>query len=221
MDFDDREINIGDSENFSELIAACEYESDSNIIIRGFRLWQKKYAYKNVVIQMVIVIIALAIQIVNICFSGENYDASMSYFLAVVCVIIGVYIMIRPHRTLKKLERSIKELNGSVYRTEIYTDKIKIETLYSEYNDDNNPPKPDDVDDEIGDNTEDGEDVIPATVIHTDNSTVDIVDAKEFYLVYVKKVNMFVIPKSAFKQGETDIVKERLSAIMGARYRLE
>jgi len=39
------------------------------------------------------------------------------------------------------------------------------------------------------------------------------------YIVYVKKINVFVIPKSAFTPEENTEIKNRLSNIMGVRYK--
>lgn len=143
--------------------------------------------------------------------------------MILVCVILSVYIIARPRGTYKKLEKAIKELDGTVYRSDIYTNKIIISTLYNKYNDkeDISPDdgSPGDSSPEGGEKISSEEDDIPATVIHLDNSSVDIVDTHELYVVYVKKVNVFVIPKKAFKSYENVSIKDKLSNIMGIRYK--
>ncbi|MGN1105581.1 MAG: YcxB family protein, partial [Huintestinicola sp.] len=59
----------------------------------------------------------------------------------------------------------------------------------------------------------------PATIIHLDNAAVEIVESSELFVVYIKKLNVFVIPKSAFKPYEVMEIKNRLSNIMGVRYK--
>ena len=63
------------------------------------------------------------------------------------------------------------------------------------------------------------DDTPPATIIHLDNSSVEITDCSDMYIVYVKKINVFVIPKSAFTPEENTEIKNRLSNIMGVRYK--
>lgn len=206
-------------ESISELLAEGEYESSRDQILQGFKIFQKKYVYKTVAIQMTLVILAIATQLVNV-FMGTDRDVSFSWMLIVMCVVLGGYLLMRPKNTYKKLEAGLNEIEGTVYKAEIYTDNIKISTIYDPYikkeeeeksseNSDNNSAEEKNEEDELP----------PATVIHLDNSAVEIVECSEIYLVYVKKVNIFVVPKSAFKPYENMEIKNRLSNIMGVRYK--
>ena len=69
-----------------------------------------------------------------------------------------------------------------------------------------------------GETDEDEE--IPATVIHLDNPAVEIVEDSDKYLLYIKKSNMYVIPKSAFSDEDNKLISERLQKIMGIRYKV-
>lgn len=202
-----------------EMLAAGEYKSSSEDILAGFKVFQKRYVYKNVVLQMILVLLGAASQIFNIMSAAPGEDVMFSYTLILVCIILGVYIIARPRETYKRLEKAIKELDGTVYRSEIYTNKIVISILYSEFNntDEENSMRNDFGDSPGEDNS--SEDDIPATVIHLDNGSVEIVDTHELYVIYVKKVNVFVIPKKAFKSYENVSIKDRLSNIMGIRYK--
>ena len=206
-------------ESISELLAEGEYESSRDQILHGFKIFQKKYVYKTVAIQMTLVILAIATQLVNV-FMGTDRDVSFSWMLIVMCVVLGGYLLMRPKNTYKKLEAGLNEIEGTVYKAEIYTDNIKISTIYDPYikkeeeeksseNSDNNSAEEKNEEDELP----------PATVIHLDNSAVEIVECSEIYLVYVKKVNIFVVPKSAFKPYENMEIKNRFSNIMGVRYK--
>ncbi|MDE7293155.1 MAG: YcxB family protein [Oscillospiraceae bacterium] len=143
--------------------------------------------------------------------------------LILVCIILGVYILERPRGTYKRLEAAIKELDGTVYKSEIYTNKIIIYTIYDSYNkDDPDNVSEDEADSGKEENSEDaesGDDLPPATVIHLDNGSVEIVETDKLYVVYIKRVNVFVIPKSAFKAYEVTQIKDKLSNIMGVRFK--
>ena len=39
------------------------------------------------------------------------------------------------------------------------------------------------------------------------------------FILYVKKVNIFVMPKSAFKEEECTLIRDKLSNLMGVRYK--
>ena len=205
--------------SFEELLAKGEYKSSKEDILKGFKLFQKKYVYKSVGIQMLIVVLGLVSQILTIFTASEGEDVSFSYMLIVMCVILGGYFLIRPKNTFRKLEESLGELEGTVYEAEIYTDKIKISTLYDPYISEEAEKE---AEAENNDNQEENDpdnDLPPATIIHLDNSAVEIVESSELFVVYIKKLNVFVIPKSAFKPYEVMEIKNRLSNIMGVRYK--
>ena len=209
--------------SFEELLAKGEYKSSKEDILKGFKIFQKKYVYKSVFIQMLIVVLGLVSQILTIMTAGENDDVSFSYMLIVMCVVLGGYFLIRPKNTFRKLENSIGELEGTVYEAEIYTDKIKISTLYDPYISEEAKKESELAESEKkSDDESDPEDELPpATIIHLDNSAVEIVESSELFVVYIKKFNVFVIPKSAFKPYEVMEIKNRLSNIMGVRYKGE
>lgn len=207
--------------SFEELLAQGEYESKKDNIISGFKVFQKKYVYKSIILQMTLVVLGLLSQIMTVVSASEGEDVSFSKMLIIMCVILGVYILMRPRSTLKKLDKILGQLDGTVYKAEIYTNKIIISTLYDPYiskqEESHESDEEKSAEDSDGDDAEDN--IPPATVIHLDNSAVEIVDCSEIFVVYIKKVNVFVIPKSAFKPYEVSLIKEKLSNIMGVRYK--
>lgn len=224
MSIIDDDIYDNGRESPEELLASGEYESKKENILAGFKVFQKKYIYKSVIFQLVLVVLGMASQIMNIAAAKEGEDVSFSYMLTLMCVILGIYIFMRPRSTFKKLEKSLGELNGTVYKAEIYTNKIIISILYDTYiNDEEKEKAEEDKQEEKQEENEnsdsDAAELPPATVIHLDNGAVEIVDCKEMFVVYIKKINVFVIPKSAFKPYENDEIRNRLSNIMGVRYK--
>lgn len=206
--------------SFEELLAKGEYKSCKEDILKGFKLFQKIYVYKSVAVQMLIVVLGMVSQILTIATAEPNEDVSFSYMLIVMCVVLGGYFLIRPKNTFRKLEQSLGELEGTVYEAEIYTDKIKITTLYDPYISEEAEKESKAAEAEKTDDEKDSEDDLPpATIIHLDNGAVELIEDTELFVVYIKKFNVFVIPKSAFKPYEVMEIKNRLSNIMGVRYR--
>lgn len=220
----DEDIYDDGRTSYEEKLAEVTYESGKENILAGFKIFQKKYVYKNVFLQMFLVVLGLVSQIFSIISSKPEEDTSFSWMLIMVCVCLGFYVMGRPKATFKNLEKSLDEVKGCQYKSEIFTDKIIISTIYDPAvedaeNDDNSENEIKD-EKKSGDDSEESEkDMPPATVIHLDNEAVELIDCKDMFIVYVKKVNIFVIPKSAFKPYEIDEIKRRLSNIMGVRYK--
>ena len=200
-----------------ELIAEGEYESGKENILAGFKVFQKKYVYKTVAVQVIIVILGFITQLVTVMTASAEDDTSFSKVLMMICVLLAVYFVGRPKHTYKKLDKSLGELAGTVYKAEIYTNKIIISTLYDPYI--NEQAEQEDKENE-GENAEETEDDLPpATVIHIDNGAVEIVECSDMFVIYIKGVNVFVIPKSAFDEKSLTEIKTRLSNIMGIRYK--
>ena len=207
------------SEGISVMIARGEYESSKDDILRGFGIFQKKYTRKNTIIQMVLVCIALIIQIVNLC--TDSGTKSMSVLLIGVCVILGIYVLKRPGDTRRKLAEALDTVQGVIYNTDIYTDRIIISTVYDP--EVNGEEKPEDISTNQQENVEDVEkageeqdELPPATVIHLDNPGVEMTETKDLYVLYIKKINVYVIPKKAFDNNSE--IREQLAAVMGTRY---
>ena len=210
MNIDD----VYDGRKVSELIAEGEYKSSKEEILRGFKIFQKKYVYKSVAVQMTLVVLAIITQLVNIVM-GADRDVSFSWMLVVFCVILGGYLLMRPKNVYRKLDSSLGELEGAVYKVEIYTDSLKISTIHDTYISEEAEKEAEEESEAEGEE----DDTPPATIIHLDNSSVEITDCSDMYIVYVKKINDFVIPKSAFTPEENTEIKNRLSNIMGVRYK--
>ena len=210
MNIDD----VYDGRKVSELIAEGEYKSSKEEILRGFKIFQKKYVYKSVAVQMTLVVLAIITQLVNIVM-GADRDVSFSWMLVVFCVILGGYLLMRPKNVYRKLDSSLGELEGAVYKAEVYTDSLKISTIHDTYISEEAEKEAEEESEAEGEE----DDTPPATIIHLDNSSVEITDCSDMYIVYVKKINVFVIPKSAFTPEETTEIKNRLSNIMGVRYK--
>ena len=203
-----------DFERPSEQLASGQYQGKKEDILRGFGLFQKKYAYKNVIIQMILVVIAIGVNVVNIVTSKEG-DMGISFIVILFCVLIGINCIITPKRTYKKLAAALEDIEGAVYGVDMFTDKIVISTL-------DDPLVKGKEDKEDADDTGDGEDdgLPPATLIHIDNGSVDIMEAEDMYIIYIRKVNVYVIPKTAFTDAENKELHKRYRLILGTRYKI-
>lgn len=202
-----------------EFLAKTEYESDPEDILSGFRVFQKRHVYGNVALQLFLAAMAAASQILAIA-ADKSGNIAMNVMILTMCVIIGIWIFMRPVNTRKNLAKAIENLKGTVYEAEICTDKIKISTIYdapvenAEQNGETEDPENDVSEEE----EEDDGGGVPATVIHLDNTGVEITETDELYIVYVKKINIFVIPKKGISKEDTENIREKLEELMGARY---
>lgn len=118
--------------------------------------------------------------------------------------------------------RGLDSMEGTKYKAEFFTDKIKISTPIEEsvetvqiVQEKQEKTEQSEADIALG-----GEnDEIPATVIHLDSPIVDLTDREDMFILVVKKAYVFIIPKRAFTEDECQRIRDKLSAIMGIRYK--
>lgn len=207
----------GDSEfekRAPELLARGRYKSCAETILSGYKTYRKKYVIKSVVLKMLVVLIALASSIMMLLTSE---DSMMPVFMIMVCVVIGVYFISEPINHAKKLKNGLADIEGTEYEVEITDQTVKISTVRQ----DTPESEPTGTQEQTEDTSEENpEDEIPATVIHLDSPIVDFIDREDMFIICVKKSYVFIIPKSAFTEDEVQKTREKMSAILGIRFKI-
>lgn len=207
---------FGDGENLSEkaegeLLAAGDYISEKMKMLAGYKEFRKRYVMKNLLLRLFIVALAMASSVFMLVTSSSG-QRDVPVFCLVLCVAIGAYFISQSVSNKKKYMKGVDSLEGIPYHAEIYTDKIKISDM--------SPIE--EIAEETQSETETEsphEEEHPTTVIHLDSPIVDLLDKNEIFILIVKKSYVFIIPKSAFSDEDAQKVKEKLSAIMGIRYK--
>ena len=166
---------------------------------------------KNLILRLFIVAIATASAVFMTVTSPAD-DKMIPVFCVVLCVFIAVYFISQNVQNKKKYMASLDGLSGIPYHVEIYTDKIKISDMSP-------------VEESAEEASENAEEEIPqeeenpTTVIHLDSPIVDLLDREDIFILVVRKAYLFIVPKSAFDAEGVQKIKEKLSAIMGIRYK--
>lgn len=207
-----------------ELLAEGEYESVSDEILKGYKVYQKKYVFTSLIWKMLLVALAVTSSVMMIITSEDPMLPAMCLMISIA---VGVWFVSTPVSNRKKLMRGLDSMEGTKYKAEFFTDKIKISTPVEENVENVQEEKQNKQAEQIeqpeqneADIALDGEnEEIPATVIHLDSPIVDLIDKEDMFILVVKKAYVFIIPKRAFTEDECQRVREKLSAIMGIRYK--
>lgn len=205
-----------------ELLAEGEYESVSDEILKGYKVYQKKYVFTSLIWKMLLVALAVTSSVMMIITSEDPMLPAMCLMISIA---VGVWFVSTPVSNRKKLIRGLDSMEGTKYKAEFFTDKIKISTPVEEnvetvQKDREQTEQIEQPEQNEADIALDGEnEEIPATVIHLDSPIVDLIDKEDMFILVVKKAYVFIIPKRAFTEDECQRVREKLSAIMGIRYK--
>ena len=210
----------GDSQSaapyMGELLASGDYKSSKEKMLSGYKEFRKRYALKSLIGRMLVVLLATASAVFMIITSSSD-QRDMPIFCLVLCLFIGGWFISQSVSNKKKYLESVDSLTGIPYHAEIYTDKIKIEDTspLPEVPEEEQPEKEPAEDEEETEEAEKN----PSTVIHLDSPIVDIIDKEDIFVMVVRKAYVFIIPKDAFSEEENKKVREKLSAVMGIRYK--
>lgn len=202
------------------LLAKGRYKSDTETILSGYKVFRKRYVFKGLIFKLLLVILALASSVMMLMTSDGS--SSMPIMMILLCIFIGVYFVSQPVINQKNLKKGLDSLDGSEYEVEITDQTVKISTVIppeeasKEENTEGASEK--NIGEEAAENKENED--IPATLIHLDSSIVDFIDYEDMFIICVKKSYVFIIPKSAFTEEEVQAVKDKLSMLMGIRFKI-
>lgn len=205
-----------------ELLAEGEYESVSDEILKGYKVYQKKYVFTSLIWKMLLAALAVTSSVMMIMTSEDPMLPAMCLLIS---ISVGIWFVSTPVSNRKKLMRGLDSMEGTKYKAEFFTDKIKISTPIEEsvetvQKEQEQTEQTEQIEQSEADIALDGEnEEIPATVIHLDSPIVDLTDREDMFILVVKKAYVFIIPKRAFTEEECQRVREKLSAIMGIRYK--
>lgn len=207
---------FGDGESLpevkeGELLAAGDYVSEKETMLTGYGIFRRKYVMKNLLLRLFIAGVALASSVFMIITSPTD-DKVIPYMCLVMCVFVISWFIGQFNGNKKSYLKSLNSLSGIPYHVEIYTDKIKISDMSPIEESTEEVPQ-----ETEGDSPQEEEN--PATVIHLDSPIVDLMDKEDMFILVVKKSYLFIVPKSAFPQEAAQKVREKLSNIMGIRYK--
>lgn len=206
-----------------ELLAEGEYESVSDEILKGYKVYQKKYVFTSLIWKMLLVALAVTSSVMMIITSEDPMLPAMCLLIS---ISVGIWFVSTPVSNRKKLVRGLDSMEGTKYKAEFFTDKIKISTpieknVETEQKKQEQAEQTEKSEQSEADIALDGEnEEIPATVIHLDSPIVDLTDKEDMFILVVKKAYVFIIPKRTFTEDECQRIREKLSAIMGIRYKL-
>ena len=201
-----------------ELLAKGRYESNADQILKGYKIFRRKYTVKSLIPKLLLAALAITSSVMMII---SDPGAMMPIFCLMISLCVTIYFISQPINNSKNLKKGLDSISGTEYEAEFYTDKIKISTVNFQ-SDIVEIEKKEEAEQSEADIAVYGEkeaEEIPATIIHLDSHIVDLLDKEDMFILVVNKSYVFIIPKSAFTEDEIQKIREKLSVIMGIRFK--
>ena len=214
-------------------LAKAKYKNSAEMILSGYKTFQKKYVYKKVFLKMLLVVIAMVSSVLML-ITSESGDIRPIVMIA-LCVVIGVYFISQPIKNRNEVKKSAEKLDGSEYDIEITDQTIKITMADAEnaavYDENGETAEPSEVTEEASSEKNDSDvpeeekseaeedKAPPATLIHLEGA-VDIIDRGDMFVLIVGKKYVFIVPQDVFSEEELEKTRHKLAAVMGIRYKV-
>ena len=202
-------------------LAKAKYKNSAEMILSGYKTFQKKYVYKKVFLKMLLVVIAM-ISSVLMLITSESGDVRPIVMIA-LCVVIGVYFISQPIKNRNEVKKSAEKLDGSEYDIEITDQTIKITMADAEnaavYNENGEKAEPSEVTEEASSENSDS-DAPEEEKSEEDDGAVDIIDRGDMFVLIVGKKYVFIVPQDVFSEEELEKTRNKLAAVMGIRYKV-
>ena len=90
-----------------ELLAEGEYESVSDEILRGYKVYQKKYVFTSLIWKMLLVALAVTSSVMMIMTSEDPMLPAMCLLIS---ISVGIWFVITPVSNRKKLMRGLDSM---------------------------------------------------------------------------------------------------------------
>lgn len=184
-----------------------EYNIPKEMFGDAFRDFQKKYSYpKNIIMTAVFLIIA-AMYTVSLVRDPSN---SVCMMIIIVCLFLSAGIWINTLVIRKNLMSAVEGIENDIYKADVYEDRVVIST--SDMPDENEKESVESEkseDDFFAEKEAGGSQNGPAeTVISFVNDSVEILEKKDYFIVYLVKRNFYVIPKQIYTDDELEILRK-------------
>lgn len=195
-------------------VLSKEYNIPKEMFADAFRDFQKKYSYpKNIIMTAIFLIIAVMYTVSLV----RDPSNTVCMMIIVVCIFLTAGIWMNMLVIRKNLMTAVEGIENDIYMAELYESSIAISTSddpeaevkESKTEDQEKVPDESEEDDFFAE-TEEAvlADDPSRTVIDFVNDDVDVLEKKDYFIVYLVKRTFYVIPKQAYTEDELAVLRK-------------
>lgn len=183
-------ISIEDQEGLK-----IHYSINTEEYSKGFKLFQKKFAYPKNIILTVLFVIIIGLFVEQLFHKGANIGAIATIIF--VCLAVIFITWFNTFKAHKSLVSAISQFDDDYYTAVFGDNKIFISTDLKE--------------------NESEEDRIEPQVIEYDFDMPEALEINDMFLIYIKKKMIYIIPKKYLNEEEKDELRNILAEKLGKR----
>lgn len=180
-----------------EVLIKKRYSIPYELFGEAFRFFQKKFVYPRNMVMTGLMLLLAILNVVNIVIgNGET----IGYVLVFACLAIAFVNWYNPRKLRRNLMESIKGIENDVYVMTVFPDKLVMETVLENLEEES---KPEEYEEVFGETK--AQEQTAATEIFL-NKNVRVIERKDFFMIYIKRSMFYVVPKSEFSEEECEIL---------------
>ncbi len=173
----------------------------------AFAAFQKQYVYPRTYVMMALLLAVAGIYSYCVV-TGTDSQRPLYCMIIMFCLVLCALQWLSPRRIRRRLMEAIRDLEEDLYEMHLFPEYLEIGTILPE----EALTEEDQEADALFDDAPEGN--FSGTRIHFSN-VVKVTEYREFFIVYIKKSNFYVLPKSAFTDAELDMMRDTCSARLG------
>ncbi len=184
-----------------------QYHIPYEMFRNAFIAFQKKYVYPRTYAMMALLLAVAGIYSYYVV-TGTDSQRPLYCMIIMFCLVLFALQWLCPRRIRRRLMEAIRDLEEDLYELHLYPEYLEIGTILPEEAISEEQEEADALFDDAPEGNFSG------TRIHFSN-VVKITEYSEFFIVYIKKSNFYVVPKKDFSEAEQNRMRDTFSARLG------
>ncbi len=189
--------------NAPSMLLEKQYHIPLELFRKAFTAFQKRYVYPRNYLMMAIFLLVFCFYCYFIV-TGTDSDRPIYCMIAMLCLVMCALQWFNPRKIRRNLMEAVKEIEEDQYRLRIFPEYLEIGTILPEEEASREEKEADGLFDDAP------EENFTGTRIYY-NKGMHLTEYKDFFMLYQKKSMFYVIPKSAFTEEETEIMRVHFS----------
>lgn len=180
-----------------------QYHIPVEMFRNAFVAFQRKFVYPRNYVMMGIFLLAGVIYAWQVTQCSEQ-QRPIYCMIVVFCILMIGFQWYHPRKVRRNLMDAVKELEEDLYEFRLFPEYLEIGTILPEDELTEEQVQADALfEDEAQEN-------FSGTRLHYSKS-MKVMEYKDFFIVYMVKVNFYVIPKNAFTEEEIELLRSEFS----------
>lgn len=196
--------------NGAEPILTKQYHIPIEMFRSAFVAFQRKYVYPRNYAMMAVFLVVACIYAYYVVI-GTDQQRPIYCMIILVCAVMIGFQWYNPRKVRRNLMQAVRELEDDLYELRIFPEYLEIGTILPDEEITEEQAEADALFEDVPQENFSG------TRIYY-SKALKVTEYRDFFIVYMVKVNFYVLPKKDFSEEEIKTLRETFSKNLGKGY---